>query len=137
MLVHSLVLEIYYSTVGYCNLSVEIPVGTIFFQEKKSIRPTFSAEHIYGGTLLSMCSNDFICFYDWAECRLIRRIDVNVKVWELLLTTSILHFNFVIISVSMGLYVPLAIRFRIFTGLMAVIWWPFPVIHHSTYLSIM
>lgn len=27
-----------------------------------------------------MCSNDFICFYDWVECRLIRRIDVNVKV---------------------------------------------------------
>lgn len=50
------------------------------FQEKKSIRPTFSAERIYGGTLLAMCSNDFICFYDWAECRLIRRIDVNVKV---------------------------------------------------------
>ncbi|CAN4096866.1 unnamed protein product [Withania somnifera] len=49
------------------------------FQEKKSIRPTFSAERIYGGTLLAMCSNDFICFYDWAECRLIRRIDVNVK----------------------------------------------------------
>ncbi|GFZ04144.1 coatomer, beta' subunit [Actinidia rufa] len=39
----------------------------------------FSAERIYGGTLLAMCSNDFICFYDWAECRLIRRIDVNVK----------------------------------------------------------
>ncbi|KAJ8539274.1 hypothetical protein K7X08_013526 [Anisodus acutangulus] len=49
------------------------------FQEKKSIRPTFSAERIYGGTLLAMCSNDFICFYDWAECRLIRRVDVNVK----------------------------------------------------------
>ncbi|XP_009786504.1 coatomer subunit beta'-2-like [Nicotiana sylvestris] len=49
------------------------------FQEKKSIRPTFSAERIYGGTLLAMCSNDFICFYDWADCRLIRRIDVNVK----------------------------------------------------------
>ncbi|KAI8544408.1 hypothetical protein RHMOL_Rhmol08G0294200 [Rhododendron molle] len=49
------------------------------FQEKKNIRPTFSAERIYGGTLLAMCSNDFICFYDWAECRLIRRIDVNVK----------------------------------------------------------
>jgi hypothetical protein len=27
-----------------------------------------------------MCSSDFICFYDWAECILIRRIDVNVKV---------------------------------------------------------
>nr|QEX51140.1 coatomer subunit beta'-1-like isoform X1 [Cymbidium ensifolium] len=49
------------------------------FQEKKSIRPSFSAERIFGGTLLAMCSNDFICFYDWAECRLIRRIDVNVK----------------------------------------------------------
>ncbi|KAI4350875.1 hypothetical protein L6164_005282 [Bauhinia variegata] len=49
------------------------------FQEKKNIRPTFSAEHIYGGALLAICSNDFICFYDWNECRLIRRIDVNVK----------------------------------------------------------
>lgn len=28
-----------------------------------------------------MCSNDFICFYDWAECRLIQRIDVTVKVY--------------------------------------------------------
>lgn len=55
-------------------------MGNKLFQEKKSIRPTFSAERIYGGTLLAMCSNDFICFYDWAECRLIRRIDVNVKV---------------------------------------------------------
>ncbi|KMZ56206.1 Coatomer subunit beta'-1 [Zostera marina] len=49
------------------------------FQEKKSIRPTFSTERIFGGTLLAMCSNDFVCFYDWAQCRLIRRIDVNVK----------------------------------------------------------
>ncbi|XP_076911658.1 coatomer subunit beta'-2-like [Bidens hawaiensis] len=49
------------------------------FQEKKSIRPTFSAERIFGGSLLAMCSNDFICFYDWAECRLIQRVDVNVK----------------------------------------------------------
>ena len=50
------------------------------FQEKKSVRPTFSAERIFGGSLLAMCSNDFVCFYDWVECRLIRRIDVNVKV---------------------------------------------------------
>ncbi|KAF6142000.1 hypothetical protein GIB67_037968 [Kingdonia uniflora] len=49
------------------------------FQEKKSIRPTFSVERIFGGTVFAMCLNDFICFYDWAECRLIRRIDVNVK----------------------------------------------------------
>ncbi|TQE04442.1 hypothetical protein C1H46_009962 [Malus baccata] len=57
----------------------KIKIFTKNFQEKRSIRPTFSAEHIYGGTLLAMCSNDFICFYDWAECRLIRRIDVTVK----------------------------------------------------------
>lgn len=54
--------------------------GGFIYQEKRSVRPTFSAERIYGGALLAMCSNDFICFYDWAECRLIRRIDVNVKV---------------------------------------------------------
>ncbi|PWZ06357.1 Coatomer subunit beta'-1, partial [Zea mays] len=51
----------------------------LYPQEKKTIRPSFSAERIYGGVLLAMCSSDFICFYDWADCRLIRRIDVNVK----------------------------------------------------------
>ncbi|VAI69856.1 unnamed protein product [Triticum turgidum subsp. durum] len=50
-----------------------------YVQEKKTIRPTFSAERIFGGVLLAMCSSDFICFYDWADCRLIRRIDVTVK----------------------------------------------------------
>ncbi|KAG0606269.1 hypothetical protein M758_9G127200 [Ceratodon purpureus] len=49
------------------------------FQERKSIRPTFSAEGIYGGTLLAVRTNEFICFYDWAECRVVRRIDVVVK----------------------------------------------------------
>ncbi|XP_028091588.1 coatomer subunit beta'-1-like isoform X1 [Camellia sinensis] len=57
----------------------KIKIFSKTFQEKKNIRPTFSVEHIYGGALLAMCSNDFICFYDWADCRLIRRIDVNVK----------------------------------------------------------
>ncbi|XP_047310401.1 coatomer subunit beta'-1 isoform X2 [Impatiens glandulifera] len=57
----------------------KIKIFSKTFQEKKSIRPTFSAERIYGGTLLSMCSSDFICFYDWVDCRLIRRIDVTVK----------------------------------------------------------
>ncbi|XP_058192422.1 coatomer subunit beta'-3 isoform X1 [Rhododendron vialii] len=57
----------------------KIKIFSKSFQERKSIRPTFTADRIYGGTVLAMCSNDFICFYDWAECRLIRRIDVNVK----------------------------------------------------------
>jgi len=52
------------------------------FQEKKSIRPNFAAEGIHGGPLLSARSTDFVCFYDWAECRVIRRIDVAVKeIW--------------------------------------------------------
>ncbi|CAD5317703.1 unnamed protein product [Arabidopsis thaliana] len=59
--------------------STKIKIFSKNFQEKKTVRPTFSAEHIFGGTLLTMCSSDFICFYDWAECRLIRRIDVTVK----------------------------------------------------------
>lgn len=49
-------------------------------QERKSIRPSFSAEGIFGGTLLAIKSSEFIVFYDWQECRLIRRIDVDVKV---------------------------------------------------------
>ncbi|KAK9060480.1 hypothetical protein SSX86_021184 [Deinandra increscens subsp. villosa] len=75
-------LEFVWSTDGEYAVRESTSKVKIFnksFQEKKSIRPTFSAERIYGGSLLAMCSNDFICFYDWAECRLIQRIDVNVK----------------------------------------------------------
>jgi len=49
------------------------------FQKKNSFRPHFAAEAVYGGALLSMRSTDFICFYDWAECTVVRRIDVAVK----------------------------------------------------------
>mmetsp|Transcript_26629 Transcript_26629/g.32327 ORF Transcript_26629/g.32327 Transcript_26629/m.32327 type:complete len:931 (-) Transcript_26629:369-3161(-) len=49
------------------------------FNERKSIRPSFAAEGIFGGPLLSCRSTDFVCFYDWTECRVIRRIDVPVK----------------------------------------------------------
>ncbi|WVZ79575.1 hypothetical protein U9M48_027140 [Paspalum notatum var. saurae] len=75
-------LEIVWSTEGEYAVresTSKIKIYSKNFQEKKSIRPAFSAERIYGGVLLTMCRNDFICFYDWAECRLIRRIDVNVK----------------------------------------------------------
>ncbi|CAH2036488.1 unnamed protein product [Thlaspi arvense] len=75
-------LEFVWSSEGECAVresSSKIKTFSKNFQEKKSIRPTFSAEKIFGGTLLAMCSNDFICFYDWAECRLIQRIDVTVK----------------------------------------------------------
>mmetsp|Transcript_5564 Transcript_5564/g.15523 ORF Transcript_5564/g.15523 Transcript_5564/m.15523 type:complete len:933 (-) Transcript_5564:265-3063(-) len=49
------------------------------FKEAKSIRPAFSAEAVHGGAMLSVRSADFICFYDWAEATIIRRIDVPVK----------------------------------------------------------
>ncbi|PWA48837.1 coatomer, beta' subunit [Artemisia annua] len=75
-------LEIVWSSEGEYAVRESTSKIKIFnksFQEKKNIRPTFSVERIFGGSLLAMCSNDFICFYDWAECRLIQRIDVNVK----------------------------------------------------------
>ncbi|XP_009388663.1 coatomer subunit beta'-1 isoform X1 [Musa acuminata AAA Group] len=75
-------LEFVWSTDGEYAIresTSKIKIFSKTFQERKSIRPTFSTEHIFGGTLLAMCSSDFICFYDWAECRLIRRIDVSVK----------------------------------------------------------
>jgi coatomer subunit beta' len=49
------------------------------FVEHKAFRPSFSAEGIFGGALLSVRSADFIEFYDWNECRVIRRIDVCPK----------------------------------------------------------
>ncbi|KAK9066084.1 hypothetical protein SSX86_015486 [Deinandra increscens subsp. villosa] len=75
-------LEIVWSSDGEYAVresTTKIKIFNKSFQEKRSIRPTFSCERIYGGSLLAMCSNDFICFYDWAECRLIQRIDVNIK----------------------------------------------------------
>lgn len=54
------------------------------FQEKSSFRPAFAAEQLYGGALVGLRSQDFVCFYDWAECRVVRRIDVAVKhvIWS-------------------------------------------------------
>lgn len=54
------------------------------FTEKNSFRPNFTAEGLYGGALLGLRSTDFICFYDWDECRVIRRLDVSVRnvIWS-------------------------------------------------------
>lgn len=49
------------------------------FKERKSIRPPFAAEAIYGGALLAVAGADFICFYNWEDLQLIRRIDVEAK----------------------------------------------------------
>jgi len=59
---------------------------TVFqdFKESFSFKPPFVVEEIFGGRLLGVRGGDFICFYDWTEYRLIRRIDVVPKsaIWS-------------------------------------------------------
>lgn len=57
----------------------DIRVHDKSFKERKSIRPPFAAESIFGGALLAICGQDFICFYDWEDLQLVRRIDVEAK----------------------------------------------------------
>ena len=76
------------------------------FKETNSFRPTFAPEGIFGGqslslslshsmimalrmhrsielpptgTLLGVRGHDFVCLYDWDECKCIRKIDVVPK----------------------------------------------------------
>jgi len=49
------------------------------FVEKRAFRPPFAAEGLHGGALLGVRSAEFICFYDWADCSVVQRIDVAVK----------------------------------------------------------
>lgn len=48
------------------------------FKETKIVRPTFSAEGVFGGPLLAARSTSSVTFYDW-EGRVIRKIDVVPK----------------------------------------------------------
>ena len=45
------------------------------FKVQRSFRPSFSAQQLWGGALIAVRSNDFVCFYDWASDTLVRRID--------------------------------------------------------------
>mmetsp|Transcript_28883 Transcript_28883/g.52596 ORF Transcript_28883/g.52596 Transcript_28883/m.52596 type:complete len:898 (-) Transcript_28883:141-2834(-) len=59
---------------------------TVFqdFTESFAFSPPFLVDEIFGGHLIGVRSGDFICFYDWNQYRLIRRIDVSPKlvVWS-------------------------------------------------------
>lgn len=57
----------------------DIRVYNKMFKERKSMRPTYAAEAIFGGALLGVCGKDFICFYDWEDLQLVRRIDVEAR----------------------------------------------------------
>lgn len=59
--------------------SSDIRVFNKMFKERKSMRPTYAAESIFGGALLGVCGKDFICFYDWEDLQLVRRIDVEAR----------------------------------------------------------
>jgi len=49
------------------------------FKETKTFKPPFSADQIFGGALLGVRSGEVMLFFDFAECRLVRRIDVSAK----------------------------------------------------------
>ena len=49
------------------------------FKEKKSLKPEFGCEGIYGGSLLGVRSANALSFYDWESEELIRRIEIQAK----------------------------------------------------------
>lgn len=46
------------------------------FKEANSFRPPLLVEAIFGGALLGVRNSEVLMLYDWAEARLVRRIDV-------------------------------------------------------------
>ena len=49
------------------------------FKEKKSFKPEFGAENIFGGQLLGVRGSNCLSFYDWESLELTRRIEASVK----------------------------------------------------------
>ena len=49
------------------------------FKEKKTFKPDFGAETIYGGHFLGVKSPSGLAFYDWETQELIRRIEITPK----------------------------------------------------------
>lgn len=59
--------------------SNDIRVYSKMFKERKAMKLTYPAESIFGGALLGVCGADFVCFYDWDDLQLVRRIDVEAR----------------------------------------------------------
>ena len=49
------------------------------FKETRTFKPPFSADALLGGALMCIRAGEVCFFFDWAECRLVRRIDVTPK----------------------------------------------------------
>ena len=67
------------------------------FKEKKSFKPDFGAEAIYGGHFLGVKSPSGLAFYDWESQNLIRRIEITPKQVNLICdfySVGVWTFNF-------------------------------------------
>lgn len=49
------------------------------FKERKSFKPEFGADSIYGGSLMGVRAANSLSFYDWESVELVRRIEIQVK----------------------------------------------------------
>ena len=49
------------------------------FKERKTLKPDYGAEAIYGGVLLGVKSPSGLAFYDWETLSLVRRIEIQPK----------------------------------------------------------
>lgn len=49
------------------------------FKERKSFKPDFGADNIFGGNLIGVRSSAGLSFYDWENNDLVRRIDIQPK----------------------------------------------------------
>lgn len=49
------------------------------FKERKTLKPEFGAEGIFGGQLLGVRSVSGLCLYDWETLELVRRIEIQAK----------------------------------------------------------
>lgn len=49
------------------------------FKERKSFKPSFGTENIYGGQLLGVRAVSGLSFYDWETTELVRRIEITPK----------------------------------------------------------
>lgn len=57
----------------------DVRVFSKMFKERQKLQLSYPAEGIFGGNLLTVRSSEFVCFYDWENLQLIRRIDVAPK----------------------------------------------------------
>ena len=63
------------------------------FKEKKTFKPDFGAEAIYGGHFLGVKSPSGLAFYDWESQSLIRRIEITPKQVIILVNKPIFRYS--------------------------------------------